>query len=93
MSYEKFKSEVGRLGLPEVPWLRLHASTAGASGILPQVHPEVLHATGCGQKRKRQNSVLIFSSQLQFALFVPLRITLKQIPNIYYFCKYFNMKL
>ena len=37
-----------------VQWLRLHASTTGGMGLIPGQGTKILHATQCGQKKKKK---------------------------------------
>ena len=38
----------------EVQWLRLHASTAGFTGLIPDQGSKIPHAMQCGQKKKKK---------------------------------------
>ena len=38
-----------------VQWLRLHASTAGGTGLIPGGRTKVPHAAQCHQEKKREN--------------------------------------
>ena len=39
----------------EVQWLRLHASTAGFTGLIPDQGSKIPHAMQCGQKKKKKD--------------------------------------
>ena len=35
-------------------WLRLHASTAGGTGLIPSQETKILHDTGCQKKERNK---------------------------------------
>ena len=56
-----------------VQWLRLHASNAGGTGLVPDRGTEIRHATRCGQKKnfffslkKKNTQILKFTEVLLF---------------------------
>ena len=54
-TYGKFKtSELVSKESLLVQWLRLHASTSGSLGLIPDLGAKILQAEQCSQKKKKK---------------------------------------
>ena len=79
------KREQGSLAFQ---WFRLHASTAGGTGLIPGWGTKIPHATRCGQKLKklkRTNEIMPFAEAwMDLEMIILSEVTERQIYDITY---------
>ena len=72
-----------------VQWLRLHASNAGGTGLIPGWGTKIPHAAGCSQKKKKKIEVV----DLQYCLVsgVQQSDSVKYIYNFFQILYYYRL--